>query len=313
MVTSRATLARSITRNASRQTDLTISLLVDRRRVEDAYRAYGYFRWVDDRLDQSSISSAERRAFLAAQSNLIEAAYRGEARAAAPEEQMLLDLVRGEPRRECGLGLYIRHMLAVMAFDVERRGHLISQAQLDAYTRSLAIAVTEALHHFIGHGGRSPRGPARYQAVTGAHLAHMLRDYHEDLSLGYINVPREVLGDPPGDPSHIDDVALREWARARVERARRSLRIGRASLKEVESSRCRIGMLAYTLRFESVLRQIERADFVLHPGLGANRPIDAWTSLAQAVLTFAWPGAFAAHSSPNASQAAPPPAEPGTR
>jgi phytoene/squalene synthetase len=309
MVTSRATLARSITRNASRQTDLTISLLVDRRRVEDAYRAYGYFRWVDDRLDQSSISSAERRAFLAGQSNLIEAAYASEP--PAPKSRCS----RSRPRRaqaRVRTG-YIRHMLAVMAFDVERRGHLISQAQLDAYTRSLAIAVTEALHHFIGHGGRSPRGPARYQAVTGAHLAHMLRDYHEDLSLGYINVPREVLGDPPGDPSHIDDLALREWARARVERARRSLRIGRASLKEVESSRCRIGMLAYTLRFDNVLRQIERADFVLHPGLGANRPIDAWTSLAQAVLTFAWPGAFAAHPSPNASQAAPPPAEPGTR
>jgi hypothetical protein len=66
------------------------------------------------------------------------------------------------------------------------------------------------------------------------------------------------------------------------------------------------------LRFESVLRQIERADFVLRPGLGASRPIDTWTCFAQALLTLARPGALGAHSSPTASHAAHPPAEPGT-
>lgn len=312
MTTASAILARSITRNASRQTDLTISLLVDRGRVDDAYRAYGYFRWVDDRLDQASDSSAERQAFLAAQLALVEGAYRGEARAAAPAEQMVLDLVRGEPQRDSGLGLYVRHMLTVMAFDVERRGLLVSQAQLAAYTQSLAVAVTEALHHFIGHGRRSPHGAARYQAVAGAHIAHMLRDFHEDVSLGYFNAPREVFGDPPGDPSRIDLRALQQWTRARVAHARRSLSIGRASLRDVESSRCRIAMLAYTARFERVLGQIERADFVLQPGLGTGRRIDPWISFAQALLSFAPPRIIEPRPSPTASQPAQPPAEPET-
>jgi phytoene/squalene synthetase len=190
---------------------------------------------------------------------------------------------------------------------------VISEGQLAAYSRSLAIAVTEGLHYFIGHGGRSPGGLARYQAVTGAHLAHMLRDFHEDLSLGYINIPREVLGDRPFDPIHIDDGALRRWVRGRVRQARRCLRIGRASLRDVESLRCRIAMLAYTLRFESVLQQIERADFALRPGLGAGRPMDAWGTFARALLAVTRSGAIGARTAPIASHAAAPPAEPRPR
>ena len=48
MITSPAS---SITKAASKQTYYTIRFLVDRERVEDAYRAYAYFRWVDDVLD----------------------------------------------------------------------------------------------------------------------------------------------------------------------------------------------------------------------------------------------------------------------
>ena len=44
-------LAASITKAASQQTYYTIRFLADRELVPDAYRAYAYFRWVDDALD----------------------------------------------------------------------------------------------------------------------------------------------------------------------------------------------------------------------------------------------------------------------
>ena len=47
-LTTEGTLARSISKAASRQAYQTIRLLVDRDRVTDAYRAYAYIRWVDD-------------------------------------------------------------------------------------------------------------------------------------------------------------------------------------------------------------------------------------------------------------------------
>ena len=85
-------------------------------------------------------------------------------------------------------------MMAVMAFDADRRGRLISQAELNEYTHWLAVAVTEAMHYFIGHDCASPLGPTRYLAVTGAHITHMLRDALEDVEAGYYNLPAELVG-----------------------------------------------------------------------------------------------------------------------
>ena len=56
-------VASSITKAASKQTYYTIRFLVDRERVDDAYRAYGYFRWVDDVLDADSGSALRTKRF----------------------------------------------------------------------------------------------------------------------------------------------------------------------------------------------------------------------------------------------------------
>ena len=50
-------IAPAITKAASKQTYYTIRFLVDRDRVADAFRAYAYFRWVDDTLDNNSALS----------------------------------------------------------------------------------------------------------------------------------------------------------------------------------------------------------------------------------------------------------------
>ena len=59
--------AAEITRAASKQTYYTIRLFVDRERVEDAFRAYGYFRWVDDRIDAQEGSQSDKIAFASRQ------------------------------------------------------------------------------------------------------------------------------------------------------------------------------------------------------------------------------------------------------
>ena len=49
------------------------------------------------------------------------------------------------------------------------------------------------MHYFIGNHSYSPHNETRYLAVTGAHIAHMLRDTFDDVQAGYYNIPREVL------------------------------------------------------------------------------------------------------------------------
>ena len=132
--------ASAITKAASKQTYYTIRFLVDRERVDDAYRACGYFRWVDDVLDADSgsglvlseVEASERSAFIERQKFLLEKCYRGESpRDANIQEKMLVELVQHDHEKNSGLQLYLRNMMQVMDFDVRRRGRLISQVELN--------------------------------------------------------------------------------------------------------------------------------------------------------------------------------------
>ena len=167
------TPASSITKAASKQTYYTIRFLVDRERVDDAYRAYGYFRWVDDVLDADPSSESERKAFLERQKSLLESCYRDESwRDTTIQEKMLVELVKHDSEKKSGLQIYLRNMMRVMDFDARRRGRLISQSELNEYTRWLASAVTEAMHYFIGNGAYAPLDETRYLAATAAHITH---------------------------------------------------------------------------------------------------------------------------------------------
>jgi hypothetical protein len=259
-----ATLAAAITKAASKQTYYTIRFLADRDRVADAYRTYAYFRWVDDVLDGETGSRAERNAFANRQKALLERCYQGEpAGEATPEEAMLVDLVQGDTSKNSGLQAYLRNMMAVMTFDANRRGRLISQSELSAYTYWLAAAVTEALHYFIGHDDYAPQGEIRYLAVTGAHITHMLRDALEDGAAGYYNIPREVVSAHGIGPWDVKSKAYREWVKARVQEARACFKVGRDYLAQVENLRCRIAGYAYIRRFEIILDCIEHEGCLL--------------------------------------------------
>jgi phytoene/squalene synthetase len=256
--------ASSITKNASKQTYYTIYFLADRERVTDAFRAYAYFRWVDNVLDAGSGRGSERRAFMDRQKALLQGGYRGESTAdATVEEQMLIDLIRTDTEKNSGLRCYLYNMMAVMAFDTERRGRLISQSELNHYTGLLATSVTEAMHYFIGHGSCSPQHEARYLAVTAAHITHMLRDTIEDVQMGYFNVPREMLDANHIAPQDVQSDAYRAWVQNRVELARSYFMIGREYFNRVENPRCRLAGFAYIARFEHVLDAIEQAGYVL--------------------------------------------------
>jgi hypothetical protein len=260
------TPASSITKAASKQTYYTIRFLVDHERVEDAYRAYGYFRWVDDILDGDSSSGAERIAFLDRQKSLLETCYRGESpHDANLQESMLVELVRPDQEENRGLQLYLGNMMQVMNFDARRRGRLISQVELNEYTRWLATAVMECIHYFIGHDDFSPHDETRYLAVSAAHITHMLRDTFDDAQIGYYNIPREVLEANHIGPLDVQSDAYRAWVKSRVLLAREYFEASKAYFARVQNRRCRLACFAYIARFEWLLNTIEREGYCLRP------------------------------------------------
>jgi phytoene/squalene synthetase len=265
-----AALPERITRAASKQAYYTVRYLVDRKHTTQAYRAYAYFRWVDDMLDLHLSRHLERRAFVDRQQQLLECGYRNNWQGTwrsklAPEERLLADLIQGDDAAESGLQSYMRNMMAVMTFDVDRRGRLITGRELDDYTCYLATAATDALHYFIGHDHAPPRSAARYLAATGAHITHMLRDSYEDAAAGYFNVPRELLESCGIGPRDIASEPYREWVSSRVRQARAYFRAGAGYLDHVESLRCRIAGHAYMARFVGILGAIEREGYLIRP------------------------------------------------
>src|SRR5512136_1666231 len=278
--------ASSITKAASKQTYYTIRFLVDRARVEDAYRAYGYFRWVDDILDADTGSRFEKIAFIERQKSVLESSYRGEPpQAANLQEKMLVELVRHDHEKNSGLQTYLRNMMQVMDFDARRRGRLITQAELNEYTFWLASAVTEAMHYFIGRDDFSPHDETRYLAVTAAHITHMLRDTFDDVQAGYYNIPREVLEANHIGPQDAHSDAYRAWVKSRVQLAREYFEAGRGYLARVQNPRCRRAGFAYTSRFEWLLETMEREGYSLRPQYSERRSIGTGLRMSWLVLS----------------------------
>jgi phytoene/squalene synthetase len=290
-------LSVDITRAASKQTYFTIRFLVDGARRADAYRAYAYFRIVDDILDGTArfrgarleTDSPERAAFIDRQKLLLDRCLRG---APPPNvsrhESMLVELVRDADLEDGCLESYLRQMMRVMDFDAGRRGRVIAGTELDAYTRSLSIAVTDAMQYFLGGDTHVPAGETRYAAVSGAHILHMLRDTYVDLQAGYFNIPSEVLGAHAIGPADVHSNAYRTWVAERLEQARAYLAAGRSYFAHVPNARHRLAGLAYIARFEWLIGTIERDGFLLRPAYDERHPITtglrtAWSVAPQLV------------------------------
>ncbi|MBX3061953.1 MAG: squalene/phytoene synthase family protein [Anaerolineae bacterium] len=257
-------LGAAITKIASQQSYYIIHFLVDRERRDHAYRAYAYFRWVDDSLDQRGSWRSDNLAFIERQRQLVERCYHGEPLCdLVPEENMLRDLIRSDSDPGSGVAAYIQQMMAVMEFDARRRGRLITQRQLDEYSHHLAVAVMEALHYFIGHACHSPHGEQRYLAAIAAHITHLLRDTVEDVDNGYFNIPSEYLSANNLHPADIASPAYRSWVRSRVQLARDYFAAGKRYLAQISNLRCKLAGYAYIARFEQVLNAIERDHYLL--------------------------------------------------
>ncbi len=176
-------------------------------------------------------------------------------------------------------------MMQVMEFDAERRGRSISQTELNDYTQSLASAVTEALHYFIGHTCHAPCSEIRYLAVSGAHITHMLRDTCDDLEAGYFNISQEYLETHQITPWDLGHPAYQAWVKKRVQLARYCFQKGKNYLAQVENLRCRVAGYAYMARFEGVLTAIEHENYLLRPSYPERKSIQGGAQMAWAILS----------------------------
>jgi phytoene/squalene synthetase len=281
-----AALAHAITWKGSKQSYLTARLLVDRDLVDDCLRGYAYFRWADDMIDLVCHNQPDRNAFIARQKGLVVSLYRGENPAGlCPQEQMLRDLIAHDKGPDDGLRSFIDNFMAVIEFDANRNGQLVSRQQLTTYTAWLATAVMDGIQYFIGNGHPYPRTPERTLAVTGAHLVHMLRDILEDIPAGLVNIPAEEI---QGSDFCLEDLERgipRGWVQAQVERARACFQSGKRYIDSLEVLRCKIAGAWYCARFEWYLDAIQRDGYRLRKAYPGRQGLAVWFEMAGLGLT----------------------------
>ncbi len=281
-----ADLARTITQASSKQSYYTARLMVDPDLEFDCYRAYGYFRWVDDIIDIECQSQDERITFIRRQKRLVEHLYHREhPDDLSPEEEILADLIRND-RGDCyRLRSYIRNFLAIIEFDAERKGRLITQRELDWYAGTLGKAVTDGIQYFVCNGYPYPESEKCYLAATGAHITHMLRDLREDIPEGYINIPQEQIETHNIDLQHPDSPAMRAWVKGRVRLARQHFAQGKQYLDELTVLRCKIVGYWYCARFETLLDTIEADGYILRAAYTKPNKWITWLKFAGIALS----------------------------
>ena len=297
-------LAAEITRQASKQTYYIFRFFADRDRVFQAYRSYAYFRWVDDLLDnpdgepvlngekeyQLDLSNQDHKLeFVNRQRKLLEGFYNDEFPGdVTPVEKLLMDLVESDPDKKSGLYLYLDNMMKVMEFDAERKGREITEAEMEEYTTSLTVAVTELLHYFIGHDQPQPRHEDRYQSVEAAHITHMLRDALADAEDGYVNIPHEYLDEHHITPLDVQSDAYRNWVCSRTQLAFRLFESGQSYISRGENLRRRLAGVFYTARFMWVLDTIKKENFCLRKDYADRKSLPAALWIISYVLKTLW-------------------------
>ncbi|MGZ3647238.1 MAG: hypothetical protein ACXVCM_25680, partial [Ktedonobacteraceae bacterium] len=223
-----ATLAEQITRTGSIQTYITIKLLVDKSLVQDCLRAYAYLRWIDDQVDVHYQIRKHCLDFIERQKRIINESYLNmPISGLLPEEKMVVELIATNRDENSKLGSFILNIFKLIEFDAYRKHTQITQEELDWYTGTLSIGVTDGIEYFINHECAYPNSSSQYCACKGAHIVHMLRDYRQDIEAGFINIPKEYLCQHQLEPKDIDAPAFRNWVKKQVLLARKSFYEGK--------------------------------------------------------------------------------------
>jgi len=256
-------LAKSITWKGSKLTYIVGRLFVDRDLKEDFFRAYAYFRWIDDIVDELNSTREDRILFITRQDTLIRSLFSGDSAVddLRPEEELLVQLTQAPHKHSDNLRSFVENMFAIIKFDSYRKDRTISSAELDWYSQCLGRSVVDGLQYFIGNDHDYPKTENQYSAAIAAHITHMLRDTIPDIANGFINIPRDVL--PEQDIHTTDHPSVRSWVKGRVMLARKHFQDGRKYIRSLQVKRCQLASYLYCNQFERILDIIERDDYVV--------------------------------------------------
>ncbi|MCB9359013.1 squalene/phytoene synthase family protein [Candidatus Woesearchaeota archaeon] len=179
----------------------SITLLFKKERREFFWNIYVYMRWVDDIIDDMTITKDFKRHFLETQRRKIEKMYQGK-KPHTYEELCLYNAIQANPKKE--LKKHILNMFWTFEYDTNRINKKVKEREFLKYSNYIGSAYAFVFMQMFDVKKFSRRYDKDFKKYFGktlketasdyahyCHLAHVIRDEKKDIKLGYNNFPTE--------------------------------------------------------------------------------------------------------------------------
>ena len=204
-----------------------------------SFLGYAYLRCVDNAVDNGR-DAATSFELMAEQRRFMDAAYEGtleQEKAVAPASYGLpffaWDRSKGAPLRA-----QFEAFLNTMEFDVRRRGQVPSAAELDDYVLTTGRAFLRSLAYFATGKPQLP-DPCLDLGSRAYLCADALMDLEEDMAVGLINIPPEVIEEYAIDLED-PEAGLERWRPVRAAEVLELMRQARATVSLIDDLSMRV-------------------------------------------------------------------------
>jgi len=171
------------------------------------WKVYVYFRWVDDIIDDMSISQKFKKEFILEQKKKLNAIYSGRRPNMDYEEKGIYDVIKSfsNHKKKRELKKHIFNMMWTFDYDVKRVGNHIKEKEFMKYSKYIGGAYAFMLihsydpeDHFHRYDNECRKKFNAIPIKVGfdmahfSHIAHIIRDYKDDIKKGYLNFPEHL-------------------------------------------------------------------------------------------------------------------------
>lgn len=221
---------------------------------------YSYVRWVDDVIDDINCPRELKMKFINRQSHLLENFYnQADALPGVIEEWYLFHLAQEDQKNNLGLYTPFKEMFETVRFDALRIGRpdLLSHKDLDRYITSIG-EWTMKLTNRVVFPKIQLTNDLLYKLGKAAELAHLLRDFEQDLESGYINISCEDVVQFGIDLDNLCSSSLRQWIEAQIQQCDSLFSIGERTLDQVDSLRFRFCWRLFSAKYKLILIKLKQ-------------------------------------------------------
>lgn len=212
-------LAENLARKRSPKAWLTLSFLIPRPRLKYLFLCYAYLRWVDDLIDNKTISIDEKKKFINQQIGFT-ASFTCEKDAIPKTNQeafLFYFLLYAIEHKKSHIINDLKNMLEAMRMDVyrlEQKG-IFDADTLSRYVTLLNKAMFGLVHSFML---QNDNYSGRYEKVGNIFwYSGTLRDFKKDLACGYVNISKEDLNEYKINIEHYNkDENLKVWLNEKI-------------------------------------------------------------------------------------------------